>query len=130
MFLSCHVSVMDPKVCYFFLFAVTGSSLGGLVVAAILKRLDNIVKEYSGNFANVITAIFSSFLFPDKFQLTAYILTSLFLLLTGIYLYEMYKIPQSRPAVANKEHPEEEEDEIYEIVDPEREGLLQSQREG
>ncbi len=49
-------------------FAMTIGSCGGLVVAAILKYLDNIVKEYSGNIANIITAVISSFLFPDKFQ--------------------------------------------------------------
>ncbi len=49
-------------------FAMFIGSCGGLVVAAILKFLDNIVKEYTGNIANIITAVFCSFLFPDKFQ--------------------------------------------------------------
>ena len=49
-------------------FAMIMGSYGGLIVATILKLLDNIVKEYLGNIANIITAIFCSVLFPDKFQ--------------------------------------------------------------
>jgi hypothetical protein len=30
--------------------------------------LDNIVKEYSGATANIFTAVFCSFLFPEKFK--------------------------------------------------------------
>ena len=48
------------------LLAVLSSSVGGLVVAAILRRLDNIVKEYSAASANLLTALFSTALFPDK----------------------------------------------------------------
>ena len=58
------------------LFLVIGllfSSVGGLVVAAILKKLDNVVKEYSYCTANMFTAILSSFLFPDKFSITVFI---------------------------------------------------------
>ena len=58
------------------------SSLGGLVVAAILKKLDNVVKEYSYAIANLISAV----LFPDKFQVTVFILLAIVLLFTGIYL--------------------------------------------
>jgi predicted membrane protein len=119
---------MEPKVCYLFIFAVTMSSLGGLVVATI-------VKEYSGNFANVITAIASSFLFPDKFQLTRYILTSLFLLLTGIYLYEMFKIaptlsPAKRASASGPEDVEEEEEEedVLAVVS-EKKALLREDEE-
>ena len=39
--------------------AVTFSSLGGIAVASILKYLDNIVKEYTGSVANIITAVVS-----------------------------------------------------------------------
>ena len=48
--------------------AVLFGGLGGLVVASILKHLDNVVKEYSASFANILTAVVSSFLFPDKFR--------------------------------------------------------------
>ena len=54
------------------------SSLGGLVVAAILKKLDNVVKEYSYAIANLFTAL----------QVTVFILLAMGLLLTGIYFYE------------------------------------------
>ena len=102
-------------------FAMFIGSCGGLVVAAILKFLDNIVKEYTGNIANIITAVFCSFLFPDKFQVrltnpvlsrnicpagffpspfqfTVYIVLSLVFLLSGIYLYETGK---AKPATAS-----------------------------
>ena len=59
---------MTNQVYYLFLFALCIGSVGGLVVAAILKFLDNIVKEYSGSIANVLTAVVCSVLFPDKFQ--------------------------------------------------------------
>ena len=71
--------------------ALVFSSIGGLVVAAILKRLDNIVKEYSGATANMVTALLCSILFPMKFTLTVFILVALVLLFLGIYLYENKK---------------------------------------
>ena len=64
------------------------TSIGGLIVAAILKRLDNVVKEYSSATANMFTAVISAVLFPDKFQITVFILLAMGLLFTGIYLYE------------------------------------------
>jgi len=71
--------------------------IGGLVVAAILKRLDNIVKEYSSATANIFTALMCSFLFPEKFQLTVYIMLAMCLLFAGIYLYETNKASPSKP---------------------------------
>ena len=58
------------------------------MVAAILKRLDNVVKEYSSATANMFTAVLSALLFPDKFEMTIFILLAMVLLFTGIYLYE------------------------------------------
>ena len=80
------------------LFLVIGllfSSVGGLVVAAILKKLDNVVKEYSYCTANMFTAILSSLLFPDKFEITVFILLAMALLFTGIYLYEKKSFSRS-----------------------------------
>jgi len=68
--------------------ALLFGSLGGLVVAAILKMLDNVVKEYSSATANIITAILCSRLFPEKFSLTPYIVLAMLLLFVGIYMYE------------------------------------------
>ena len=48
------------------------SSLGGMAVANVLRRLDNVVKEYSASVANIATAILCSFLFPEAFQVTTY----------------------------------------------------------
>lgn len=113
---------MDAWICFLFFFSVTVSSLGGLLTAAILKRLDNVVKEYTGNMANVVTAISSSFLFPDKFQLTRYIATSLFLLLTGIYLYEMFKISHVPKRVVTTT--QDGDDEAPAIIEGEKQALL------
>ena len=64
------------------------SSVGGLVVAAILKKLDNVVKEYSSVTANMFTAVISAILFPDKFKITWFIVLAMALLFTGIFFYE------------------------------------------
>jgi len=78
--------------------------IGGLVCAAILKRLDNIVKEYSGAASNIITAFLCSILFPEKFQFTIYIFLAMCLLLTGIILYEVMKAkPKPSPTVDNSD---------------------------
>ena len=82
---------MSATVYFFFLAALLMGSLGGLVTASILKNLDNIVKEYSGNLANVITAVVSAFLFPDKFEINAFIVVSMTFLFAGIYFYERGK---------------------------------------
>ena len=82
--------------------ALSFSSVGGLVVAAILKMLDNIVKEYSAATANMITAVACSFLFPEKFEFTMYILISMVFLFTGIYMYETQKARPSSLPVSEK----------------------------
>ena len=78
----------DTKVQVFVVLGLLFSSVGGLVVAAILKKLDNVVKDYSYATANMFTAVISALLFPDKFQITVFILLAMGLLFTGIYLYE------------------------------------------
>ena len=78
----------DTKVQVFVVLGLLFSSVGGLVVAAILKKLDNVVKEYSSATANIFTALISVVLFPDKFQITVFILLAMGMLFTGIYLYE------------------------------------------
>ena len=83
-----NLQTTDTKVQVFVVLGLMFSSVGGLVVAAILKKLDNVVKEYSSATANMFTAIISAVLFPDKFQITVFILLAMGLLFTGIYLYE------------------------------------------
>ena len=83
-----NLQATDTKVLVFVVLGLLFSSVGGLVVAAILKKLDNVVKEYSSATANMFTAVISAVLFPDKFQITVFILLAMGLLLTGIYLYE------------------------------------------
>jgi len=89
--------------------ALLFGSLGGLVVAAILKKLDNIVKEYSGATANMFTAIICSFMFPEKFSFTIYIFFAMVLLFIGIFLYETQKVrkPPHQPPVGAQEEEQE-----------------------
>ena len=89
------LSSISPKVQLFLVLGLTFSSIGGLVVAAILKRLDNVVKEYSSATANMFTAVLSALLFPDKFEITVFILLAMALLFTGIYLYEKKSFSRS-----------------------------------
>ena len=49
----------DPNILFILVIAVLFASLGGIVVASILKYLDNIVKEYTGSVANILTAVIS-----------------------------------------------------------------------
>ena len=71
--------------------AVLFGGVGGLITASILKYLDNVVKEYTGNCANILVAVIASLLFPDKFQFTKYMVMSMMTLLTGIMCYERFK---------------------------------------
>ena len=64
------------------------TSIGGFIVATILKRLDNVVKKYSSATANIFTAVLSALLFPDKFKMTVFIVLAVLLLFNGIDLYE------------------------------------------
>ena len=101
------------------------SSVGGLVVAAILKKLDNVVKvrnlqllsvtlddvklfvfcsqEYSSATANMFTAVLCAGLFPDKFRITWFIVLAMTLLFTGIFFYERksLKLKSSKESLSN-----------------------------
>ena len=94
-FLFTSLASASSKVQVFLVLGLFFSSVGGLVVAAILKRLDNVVKEYSSATANMFTAVLSALLFPDKFEITVFILLAMALLFTGIYLYEKKSFSRS-----------------------------------
>lgn len=81
--------------------AILFGGLGGLVVANILKHLDNVVKEYSGSCANIGTAVVSSVLFPDKFALNLPMVMSIATLLTGIIFYERFKASPNKAAASD-----------------------------
>ena len=87
-----QLSDVSFKVKLFLVLGLLFGSIGGLAVAAILKKLDNVVKEYSTATANMFTAIISAFLFPDKFQITWFIVMAMGLLFAGIFMYEKKKI--------------------------------------
>ena len=92
-----NLQATDTKVQVFVVLGLLFSSVGGLVVAAILKELDIVVKEYSSATANMFTAVISAVLFPDKFQITVFILLAMGLLFTGIYLYEKKSFTPNQP---------------------------------
>jgi len=79
---------MATRVKVLLVVALFFGSVGGLVVATILKKLDNVVKEYSSATANLFTAVLCSFFFPEKFSFTIYIMFAMVLLFTGIFMYE------------------------------------------
>ena len=87
-----QLSDVSFKVKLFLVLGLLFGSIGGLAVAAILKKLDNVVKEYSTATANMFTAIISALLFPDKFKITWFIVLAMTLLFTGIFLYEKKKL--------------------------------------
>ena len=49
----------NPNILFILVIAILFASLGGIVVASILKYLDNVVKEYTGSVANILTAVIS-----------------------------------------------------------------------
>ena len=83
-----QISNASQKVKLFLVLGLLFSSVGGLVIAAILKKLDNVVKEYSSATANMFTAVISAILFPDKFKITWFIVLAMGLLFTGVLFYE------------------------------------------
>ena len=104
----------DTKVQVFVVLGLMFSSVGGLVVAAILKKLDNVVKEYSSATANIFTALISAVLFPEKFQINVFILLAMGLLFTGIYLYEK-KSFNSSPSEENNSNNCDKKDQILSV---------------
>merc|ERR1712008_457664 len=80
----------DSTILMILVIAVLFASLGGIVVASILKYLENI-----------LTAVLSSVLFPDKFKFTPFIIMSMTSLLSGIYLYETKKAPPPQEQALN-----------------------------
>merc|ERR1712241_1135395 len=93
----------DTKVQVFVVLGLLFSSVGGLVVAAILKKLDNVVKEYSSATANMFTAVLCAGPFPDKFRITWFIVLAMTLLFTGIFFYERksLKLKSSKESLSN-----------------------------
>lgn len=63
-------------------------SMGGLVVATVLKLMDNIVKEYSTSAATVGTAIVCAIMFPNSFKFSWFVIASFNVLIVGIVIYE------------------------------------------
>jgi len=86
-----YFSDMNSQLRIIFIVALLFGSLGGLTVASILKFLDNVVKEYTGSLANILTGVVCAILFPDKFVFNIHIVLSMACLLSGIYLYETKK---------------------------------------
>ncbi|KAK2146008.1 hypothetical protein LSH36_640g01096 [Paralvinella palmiformis] len=67
---------------------ITFSVVGGIVVAIIIKKLDNIVKLYAQAVSGAITAMSCAILFPEVFQFDVMYIVSFTLTIVAIYLYE------------------------------------------
>ena len=76
-------------------FAIFFAGIGGIVVASILKLLDNVVNEYSAYCANILTAIVCCLMFPDRFQFTIFMELSIASLILGIFLYERKEVSKN-----------------------------------
>ncbi|XP_070544904.1 uncharacterized protein [Ptychodera flava] len=77
---------------------------GGLLVAAIIKNIDNIAKIYSATFAIFLTAILCSMLFPANFKLNFMFVCALFFILISSWMYERFK-PKPADSATNGETP-------------------------
>lgn len=82
------LSEITTKILALLIMVVLLASLGGIAVATIVKKLDNIVKIYSAALANMFTAIACSILFPNKFTLSIPFGIALVLMFTAVFLYE------------------------------------------
>eukprot|EP00042_Codosiga_hollandica_P045896 m.473397 g.473397 ORF g.473397 m.473397 type:complete len:317 (+) comp57121_c0_seq2:180-1130(+) len=67
------------------------SGIGGLFVAAIMKRLDNLVKIFVGAIATICIGLFADMLFPDKFNLSLQFFVGNFVVLLSTVAYSTYE---------------------------------------
>ncbi|XP_013773814.1 CMP-sialic acid transporter 1-like [Limulus polyphemus] len=81
-------SLVSSNIKTFLVATVVIATLHGITLATIMRQLDNIVKFYISAVGNVMTAIASTLLFPDKFTLDFVFILSLLILIVAIYLYE------------------------------------------
>lgn len=76
---------------WFLVATVAMSSLHGMAVAMVMKRLDNVVKYHLSATCCVLNSLLSALFFPDQFSFTTVHALSLGLLFAAIYLYERKK---------------------------------------
>ena len=67
---------------------ITLTAACGIVVAVIMKKLDNIVKLYTQAMSSGLTCLACIFLFPRLFQFDILFIASLIMTSFSIYLYE------------------------------------------
>ncbi|XP_022241791.1 CMP-sialic acid transporter 1-like [Limulus polyphemus] len=79
---------MTPRSLVLLVFTIVITTGQGVALASIMQHLDSIVKYYTANIANILTAIFSAWCFPDKFSLNWSFGLSLAVLVIAIFLYE------------------------------------------
>ena len=78
------------------------SSASGIVVALIVKKLDNIVKLYAQAVANTLTSIACALLFPEHFQFSFHFFFCLLLMIVAVFVYESQTINWSFPTIMVK----------------------------
>jgi UDP-sugar transporter A1/2/3 len=69
-------------------------SMGGLLVAVVVKYADNILKGFATSAAIVLSCIASIYLF--NFKLTLSFTTGAFLVIISVYIYSKY-VPENNP---------------------------------
>ncbi|XP_076313027.1 uncharacterized protein LOC143226216 isoform X2 [Tachypleus tridentatus] len=79
---------LTPRSLILLLLTIVMTSAQGVALASIMQHLDSIVKYYTANIANILTAILSAWCFPDKFSLNWSFGLSLAILVIAIFLYE------------------------------------------
>ncbi|KAH6923313.1 hypothetical protein HPB50_027126 [Hyalomma asiaticum] len=79
---------LTGRVLDFLVTTIVFSATYGLCVAAVVTRLDNVVKHHLSATSGTLNAFASSALFPDQFSITPAYVVSLFVLMVAIYLYE------------------------------------------
>nr|XP_006814499.1 PREDICTED: CMP-sialic acid transporter 1-like [Saccoglossus kowalevskii] len=86
---------------------------GGLLVAAIIKNIDNIAKIYASTIAILVTGVVCWILFPENFQMTVTFVLAICMILASSVLYERAKPKEpdetsnkngSKPTVLSKEN--------------------------
>ncbi|KAI3384658.1 hypothetical protein SNEBB_009035 [Seison nebaliae] len=72
---------------YFIVLVIILQSIGGLLVAAVIKFMDNIMKGYAISLSNILVCIFTYILLPDDIHLTSTFFIGVTLITISIILY-------------------------------------------
>ncbi|XP_077999457.1 uncharacterized protein LOC144452267 [Glandiceps talaboti] len=95
---------LNATILWLLILTILLGGAGGLLVAAIIKNIDNIAKIYSATFAIFLTAIVCSVLFPENFSLNLLFVAAVVTILVSSVLYERAK-PKPKDSEINGASP-------------------------